>query len=291
MDFLNVSTTPISGQRPGTSGLRKQSATAALSHYIENFVQSTFNALNGEHVGKDLVASGDGRFLNTSAMCTIIRMAAANGVRKLYVAVDFLCSTPAVSFLIRDRKCAGGFILTASHNPGGPNGDFGIKYNASNGGPASDIVTEAIYARTLDIASFTIARAVPEFPVDRPGLHEFAGMAVEVVDAAFEYVRMCRGIFDFPALRSFLQRPDFSLVFDGMHGVAGPFARKLLVDELGASPDALLYALLGLLGLCMPHSTSINPLKPLKTPRPPLSSAAFPLDLAARLKDGSLRRS
>jgi len=232
-------TTPFEGQKPGTSGLRKPTSVASQANYIENFVQATFNALNGEHVGQTLVASGDGRYLNKDAMKKIIQMSEANGVSKLLVAVDYLASTPAVSFVIRERKAAGGFILTASHNPGGLKGDFGIKYNTSNGGPAPDNVTNAIYQQTLAISSYEINETEVNIDVSQPGVHTYGALQIEVISFTTEYARMCRDIFDFPLLKTFIARSDFTLLFDGLHGVGGPFARAILVDELKAPESCL----------------------------------------------------
>lgn len=233
-----VSTQPIEGQAPGTSGLRKKVVVFQTPNYLENFVQATFNALKDDLKGAELVVAGDGRFWNKEASTTIIRMAAANGVKKIVTGVDFLMSTPCVSGVIRSRKSLGGIILTASHNPGGPTEDFGVKYNISNGGPAPEKMTSDIFARSKTITEYKIADAIPQIDFSQPGSHTFGPMGVEVIDAASAYVELMKSIFDFPALRQFVSRPDFRMVYDSMHGVAGPFARRIFVTELGL-PDSV----------------------------------------------------
>lgn len=240
--ILDVVTTPFAGQRPGTSGLRKKVVEAQQPNYIENFIQASFDAFNGEHKGKSLAAAGDGRYLNSHAMNVIIRMAAANGVAKLVVCVDHLASTPCVSYLIRDRSLFGAFVLTASHNPGGPTEDFGIKYNSSNGGPAVSSLTEAIYKITTEIKSYKIAEQKVEMDFSKAGTHQFGPLEVEVVDPTADYIRLCKTIFDFDVLREFIAREDFSLVHDSMHGVCGPFAKTVLIDELKAPTSSCMNA-------------------------------------------------
>jgi len=176
--ILTVATTPFEGQRPGTSGLRKKVTVASQPNYIENFVQAMFIALNGEHVGKTLVAGGDGRYLNSKAMEIIVRMSAANGVGRLVMMKDHLASTPAVSFIIRDRKAFGGFILTASHNPGGPDGDFGIKYNAANGGPAQAYLTEAMYKASGELTEYKIGEATVDIDFSIVGEYTYGDMTL-----------------------------------------------------------------------------------------------------------------
>jgi phosphoglucomutase len=231
---ITVATTPYAGQKPGTSGLRKKVVEFQKEHYLENFIQSTFNALPAaEFAGCELVVAGDGRYYNKEASKTIIRMAAANGVKSIVTGVNFLMSTPSVSAVIRERKSYGGIILTASHNPGGPTEDFGVKYNCSNGGPAPESVTNAISAITTTITEYKITTASPDIDFSRPGSHDFEGLKVEVIDAAANYVTLMKSIFDFPALTAFVARDDFSLMYDSMHGVAGPFANEIFVKELG----------------------------------------------------------
>jgi phosphoglucomutase len=227
-----ITTRLMEGQAPGTSGLRKKVVVFQADHYLENFIQATFNALGDALHGKELVVAGDGRFWNKEASNVIIRMAAANGVSKIVTGVDFLMSTPCVSHVIRARKSFGGIILTASHNPGGPTEDFGVKYNISNGGPAPESVTDAIFNHTKEIKEYKIAVNVPEIDFSRPGVHQFGPIGVEVIDAASSYTDLMKSIFNFPALRAFVARPDFKMTYDAMNGVAGPFARRIF-SELG----------------------------------------------------------
>jgi phosphoglucomutase len=237
-----VKTTPYSDQKPGTSGLRKTVKTFQQENYLHNFVQSIFDSLAAtDLVGSELVVSGDGRYFNREAAEIIIRMARANGVARVVVGVDFLMSTPCVSNTIRQRKSLGGIVLTASHNPGGPDADFGIKYNIANGGPAMVDLTNAIFARSKVITEYKIDDAKPVFDVTQPGTYAFgADCAVVVVDACAEYTELMRGIFDFDAIQQLLRRDDFSLTYDSMHGVAGPFAKHLFVDTLGCDASVLM---------------------------------------------------
>jgi phosphoglucomutase len=229
-----VPTTPYEGQAPGTSGLRKKVSVFKQPNYLQNFVQSVFDALPpNELKGCTLVIGGDGRYYNNDAFQVIIKMAAANGVGKLLIGKDGIFSTPAVSATIRKRKCYGGIILTASHNPGGPNGDFGIKYNISNGGPAPENVTNAIFAKTKVIKEYKIAD-IPNVDLSTLGSHRFGSFEVEVIDAVDDYVELMKKIFDFGALKKFLARPGFRILIDSMHGVTGPYVKRIFVDELGA---------------------------------------------------------
>jgi len=209
---------------------------------LENFVQCIFDSLpQNELNGATLVVSGDGRYHNREAISLIIRMAVCAGVAKLLIGVNGLMSTPCVSGVIRGKRAYGGIILTASHNPGGPNEDFGIKYNCSNGGPAPESLTNDIYQRTTRIAFYKIAAIVPDISmIDKIGSYTFGKMKIEVIDATVEYLDLMKSIFDFPALKKFLQRKDFKFIYDAMHGVAGPFAQKVFVDELGAPEDSLM---------------------------------------------------
>lgn len=236
-----VPTAPIAGQAMGTSGLRKKVAEFQKPHYIENFVQAIFNSLPAQELkGSTLVVSGDGRYYNKEVALTIIRIAAANGVGKIIAGTDFIMSTPCVSYVIRHRKAYGGIVLTASHNPGGPTEDFGIKYNASNGGPAPEAVTNEIYRQSQAVREYRIANETPQLDPSKPGTAKFGELEVEFVDAPKQYADLMRSIFDFERLRAFLTRPDFSFVYDAMHGVAGPFAREILVGQLGAPESSLL---------------------------------------------------
>jgi phosphoglucomutase len=239
-----VAVTPFPDQRPGTSGLRKKVRVFRQAGYLEAFVQSVFDALPeavGEGVaGKTLVLGGDGRFFNDVAIQTIIRMAAANGVARLLVGRDGLLSTPAASVVIRKRRAFGGLILSASHNPGGPDGDFGIKYNTANGGPAPERVTEAIYRHSRDIATYATVEAADQ-PLDRLGTRQLGGMTIEVIDPVADYAELMERIFDFDRLRN-LFRGGFRLCFDAMHAITGPYAREIFERRLGAAPGTVINA-------------------------------------------------
>lgn len=227
-----VSTAPIPNQKPGTSGLRKKVGVFQQPHYLENFVQSIFQAVPSL-VGGTLVLGGDGRFHNATAIQTILRMAAANGVARVVVGRGGLLSTPAVSNLIRQRQAVGGMILSASHNPGGPAGDFGIKFNAANGGPANEALTDAIYAATLQLQQYRITDGASLIDLDRLGATELNGMVIEVVDSVSDYARLMQGLIDFDAIAAWL-KAGHKVRFDAMHAVGGPYAIHLFEDLLGA---------------------------------------------------------
>jgi phosphoglucomutase len=236
MDILQLPVRPFPDQRPGTSGLRKKVATFRQPGYVEAFVQSIFDALPeavGDGVaGKTLVLGGDGRFFAEDAAQTVLRLAAANGVGRLLVGRGGLLSTPAASALIRQHRAFGGIILSASHNPGGPEGDFGIKYNIANGGPAPERVTESIYRRTQQIAAY-LTVATPPLPLDRIGTTQIGEMAVEIIDPVADYAGLMERIFDFDRLRD-LFRSGFRFRFDAMHAVTGPYAVEIFERRLGA---------------------------------------------------------
>jgi phosphoglucomutase len=242
-----IATTAFKDQKPGTSGLRKKVTVFQQQNYLANFVQSTFNVLvkNGG-APSVLVVGGDGRYFGREACQTIIKMAAANGVRRLWVGQNGLLSTPAVSAIIRNREggfvAQGAFILTASHNPGGPTEDFGIKYNGSNGGPAPEKITDLIFTETCSISQYSICNELPDVDLAVLGKHDFDGFSVEVIDSTEDYVALLSTVFDFAAIKRLVHRPDFSFVVDAMHGVGGPYARKLFVDVLGVSESVLLNA-------------------------------------------------
>ena len=218
-------------------------------NYLENFVQATFNALDEEgieYTGGALVVSGDGRYWMKHAIQVIVRIALANGVKEVIVGVDGLMSTPAVSAVVRRLRSPegalpfGAFILTASHNPGGPENDFGIKYNGGNGAPAPESLTAKITDHTKTLKQYRIAENEVTYDLSKPGLKRIGGgRNLVVIDAAALYVELMEGIFDFEALRAFVQRKDFSMVYDGMHGVAGPFAKAIFVDKLGLDDSVL----------------------------------------------------
>ena len=239
-----VPTTPFPGQKPGTSGLRKKTSVFQAPHYVENFVQSTFDALPAEGPdavrGRALVVGGDGRFFNDCMAQTIVRMAHANGVREVLVGARGLLSTPAVSALVRAERAAGAFILTASHNPGGPSNDVGIKYNTSGGGPAPESLTEAIFKRTERIAEYRISDLPPvDLTREETETEPAPGFRVRVVSSTRGYVALMRELFDFPKLRALLARDDFVFVYDAMSGVAGPYAVAVFRDELGVPRERL----------------------------------------------------
>ncbi len=231
--MTSIPTTPIDGQKPGTSGLRKKARVFMEPHYLENFVQAIFDGVGGV-AGKTLVLGGDGRFHNDVAVRTILRMAAANGAAKMIVGQGGLLSTPAASHLIRLHETDGGIILSASHNPGGIDEDFGIKFNMANGGPAPESVTDAIYARTQTIDRYQIWEG-PAPDIDAIGNSTLGDMAVEIVDPVTDYADLMEKLFDFAAIRA-LFADNFTMQFDAMNAITGPYAREILEKRLGA-PD------------------------------------------------------
>ena len=238
MQLRIVATTPYPDQRPGTSGLRKKTRIfATRPHYLENFVQSAFDCL-GDPGGRSFVLGGDGRYFNDRAIQILLKMMAANGVGQVLVGRNGLLSTPAASHLIRKYGACGGFLLTASHNPGGPEGDFGIKYNIANGGPAPERLTEAIFARSRKIEHFRILDA-PDLDLSSPGETRLGEMAVRILDPVADYAERMAELFDFAAIRELFAR-GFRMVFDAMHGVTGPYARRIFTEMLGAPEDSVL---------------------------------------------------
>ncbi len=232
-----VPTTPYDDQKPGTSGLRKKVPNFQQPNYVENFVQSIFDSLQGRD-GQTLVIGGDGRYFNREVIQIALRMAAANGFARTIVGRGGILSTPAASNLIRARAAFGGIILSASHNPGGPTEDFGIKYNASNGGPAPERITEAIFARSREIAEYRILAAA-DLDLDALGTRDLGGMTVEVVDPVEDYAALMERLFDFDAIRD-LFRGGFTMAFDAMHAVTGPYAREILENRLGAAAGTVM---------------------------------------------------
>jgi len=232
MNVVTVSTTPFAGQKPGTSGLRKKVKVFAQPGYLENFVQSIFDNLSGQE-GKTLVLGGDGRYFNDVAIQTILRMAAAAGFGKVMVGQNGILSTPAASAVIRKHNAFGGIILSASHNSGGPDGDFGIKYNLGNGGPANETFTEAVYKRSQEIGTYKFVEADD---VDLGGLGEskIGDMTVQVIDSVADYAELLETLFDFGKISNLLMRPEFRMRFDAMHAVTGPYAKAILEGRLGA---------------------------------------------------------
>lgn len=234
-----VPTQPIEGQKPGTSGLRKKSRVVEQPNYLENFTQSLFEAIGGLK-DKTLVVGGDGRYYNRKAIQTIIRMAAANGARRLLVGRQGILSTPAASTVIRKYQTDGGIILSASHNPGGPDGDFGIKFNGASGGPAQEAVTAKIYENTQVLTSY-LTLECPDCNLGELGETVVGETIIEVIDPVVDYIELMKSIFDFDAIAAML-RGDFELRFDAMHAVTGPYARAIFVTELGAPADHILNA-------------------------------------------------
>lgn len=239
MNVKTVATKPIDGQKPGTSGLRAKTSVFSQPGYLENFVQSIFDVV-GPLRGKSLVVGGDGRYFNRPAIQTILKMAAANGVDRVVVGQNGILSTPAASATIRQLKTAGGLILSASHNPGGEKGDFGLKYNIPAGGPAPESITGAIHARTLEIDEYQIAE-VPDLDLSRLGVTRLGDMTVEVIDPVSIYADLMRTLFDFGAIRS-LFASGFRMRFDAMHAVTGPYAKAILEGELGAPAGTVVNA-------------------------------------------------
>ncbi|MEN9216168.1 MAG: alpha-D-glucose phosphate-specific phosphoglucomutase, partial [Gloeomargarita sp. HHBFW_bins_162] len=232
MNIHTVVTQPFAGQKPGTSGLRKPTQTFQQRNYLENFIQSIFNTLP-ERQGALLVLGGDGRFYNRPAIQTILKMAAANGFGKVLVGQGGILSTPAASCLIRKYQAIGGIILSASHNPGGPDADFGVKFNTSNGGPAPEKVTSAIYEHTQVIQSYQILEA-GDIDLDHLGTTQLGTMQVEIVDPVDDYAQLMQKLFDFDRLKTLLTNGTFRLCFDAMNAVTGPYAHRIFEQMLGA---------------------------------------------------------
>lgn len=231
MERLTIATQPIDGQKPGTSGLRKKTKVFMGPHYLENFVQSIWNGIGGA-AGKTFVVGGDGRYFNDRAAQVILRMAAASGAARVIVGQGALLSTPAASNLIRKYGTDGGIVLSASHNPGGPDEDFGVKFNTPNGGPAPEEVTERIFTATKEITTYDILEA-HDIDLSTLGTQQLGDMAVEVVDPVADYAEMMEDLFDFDAVRALLSS-GFKVAFDAMHAVTGPYATEILENRLGA---------------------------------------------------------
>mgnify|MGYP001820456115 FL=1 len=238
MDISTISTRPFPDQRPGTSGLRKKVRVFQTPHYLENFVQSIFDT-RPDLKGGAFVLGGDGRYYNRQAIQVIIRMAAANGVARVIVGQGGLLSTPAASCIIRKYQTNGGIILSASHNPGGPDEDFGIKFNTANGGPAPEGITEAIYARTREIDEYRSV-AADEIDLDTPGVQMLGDTRVEIIDPVADYATLMQHLFDFERIRQLFDSGLFSMRFDAMHAITGPYARRILEDMLEAEPGTVI---------------------------------------------------
>ncbi|MCD1263002.1 alpha-D-glucose phosphate-specific phosphoglucomutase [Shinella sumterensis] len=237
MTIKTVTTAPYTDQKPGTSGLRKKVPVFQQQNYAENFIQAIFDSLEGFE-GETLVIGGDGRYYNREVIQLAIKMAAANGFGRVLVGRGGILSTPAASNVIRKNRAFGGIVLSASHNPGGPTEDFGIKYNIGNGGPAPEKITDAIFARTKTIDSYKIAD-VEDVNLDLEGTHEIAGMTVNVIDPVADYAELMEQLFDFEAISDLLAG-GFRIVFDAMSAVTGPYAKEILENRLGAAKGSVL---------------------------------------------------
>jgi len=237
VEVKEIQTKPFEGQKPGTSGLRKRVKIFQQEHYTENFVQAIFDSI--EPQGITLVIGGDGRFFSPEAVQTILKIGTANGVAKFIIGQNAILSTPAASNVIRKYKAYGGILLTASHNPGGPDNDFGIKYNVSNGGPAPENVTNKIFEKTKTITTYkTIQHS--DLDLSKVGTFDFGGAKVDIIDSVKDYVELLQSIFDFDLIKSFFKsHPEFKVLFDGMHGVTGPYGRAIFVDTLGLPPTSV----------------------------------------------------
>ncbi|GMI99563.1 ARABIDOPSIS THALIANA PHOSPHOGLUCOMUTASE, STARCH-FREE 1, phosphoglucomutase [Hibiscus trionum] len=237
--ITSVPTKPIEGQKTGTSGLRKKVKVFMQENYLSNWIQSLFNSLPPEDYKNGvLVLGGDGRYFNREASQIIIKIAAGNGVGKILVGKDGILSTPAVSAVIRKRKANGGFIMSASHNPGGPEYDWGIKFNYNSGQPAPESITDKIYGNTLSISEIKMAE-IPDVDLSRTGVTKYGNFTVEVIDSVSDYLELMESVFDFQLIKSLLARSDFGFAFDAMHAVTGAYAKPIFVDKLGASPDSI----------------------------------------------------
>uniref|UniRef100_A0A7S0QM37 phosphoglucomutase (alpha-D-glucose-1,6-bisphosphate-dependent) n=1 Tax=Pyramimonas obovata TaxID=1411642 RepID=A0A7S0QM37_9CHLO len=247
LEVQTIKTTPYDGQKPGTSGLRKKTKVFTQENYLANFVQSTFSALQETGVkveGGTLVVSGDGRYYNSTAIQIIAKIAFAHGVARIWIGDKGLLSTPAVSAVIRNReggfKAFGAFILTASHNPGGKDEDFGIKYNSDNGGPAPEKLTNAIYKYTTTISEIKMCPKFPTINIHRKGTATVKSVSVDVFDCTEDHINLLKQCFDIPKIKALIQRKDFKMKYDAMHGVQGPYAKKVFVELLGAHPSSLM---------------------------------------------------
>ena len=238
MAIISIPSSPFDDQKPGTSGLRKKVTIFQQEHYLENFVQSTFNSL-GDITGKTLVVGGDGRFHNEHAVQVILKMASANGFARVIVGQNGLLSTPAASVVIRKNNAFGGIILSASHNPAGPNGDFGIKYNIGNGGPAPENITSSIFSNTQTISSYLTLDGA-DINLNNIGTQQLGNMVVDIIDSVSDYAELMAELFDFDAISTLLADSSFNMCFDAMHAITGPYAKEILENQLGAKPGTVI---------------------------------------------------
>ncbi|CAG9464436.1 unnamed protein product [Pedinophyceae sp. YPF-701] len=233
-----VPTKPYDGQKTGTSGLRKKTKVFMQENYLANWIQSLFNALGDEKVGQTLGLGGDGRFYNKEAAQIIIKLAAGNGMKKVVVGKGALMATPAMSALIRRRQIYGGLIMSASHNPAGPDNDFGIKFNYSSGQPAPESITDKIFGETQAVSTLNMAD-IPDVDLETVGVQKFGSFEVEVVDPVEDYGALLSEVFDFDLIKSFLARPDVRFKFDAMWAVTGAYAEPIFCKMLGADPSCI----------------------------------------------------
>ena len=240
MQIDTIPTTPYQDQNPGTSGLRKKVKVFQQTGYLENFVQSIFDSLE-ETQGKTLVLGGDGRYFNRVAIQTIIKMAAANGFGELIIGQGGLLSTPAASHIIRKYEAFGGLILSASHNPGGPDEDFGIKYNVSNGGPAPEKFTQAVFQRSQVIDQYKSSN-ISDVDLDNIGTQEIGDLKITIIDPVTDYAELLESIFDFKLLKQSISSGYITLLFDAMSAITGPYAKRIFIDILGATPESVINA-------------------------------------------------
>ncbi|MEE9351160.1 MAG: alpha-D-glucose phosphate-specific phosphoglucomutase, partial [Thiotrichaceae bacterium] len=238
MNSIVKRTQPFQDQKPGTSGLRKSVKYFKAENYLQNFIQSIFNCLKGLE-GSTIVLGGDGRFFNREAIQIILRMAAANGVGKVLLGQGGILSTPAASHVIRKYNALGGILLTASHNPGGPDGDFGVKFNISNGGPAPEKLTDAIFEESKLLQEYKIAE-VQASPIEQQGSFKLDDMDIEIIDPVIDYADLMEEIFDFKAIKELIESPDFSLCYDAMSAVTGPYAEEILGERLGLDTNSMM---------------------------------------------------
>ena len=239
MSVQTIASRPFPDQKPGTSGLRKKVSVFKQDHYTENFIQAILDAIPEGSKGSTLVVGGDGRYYNDVVIQLIIKIAAGNGVSKVIVGQGGILSTPATSHIIRIRKATGGIILTASHNPGGPTNDLGIKYNMSNGGPAPESITDNIFEISTKIQSYKMI-SVDEVDITKIGTYQAGPVEVEIIDSTSDYVTMLKDIFDFPLIKSFIAKnSDFKVLFDALNGVTGPYGQKIFVEELGLPANSI----------------------------------------------------
>jgi phosphoglucomutase len=240
MQVETIATQPYSDQNPGTSGLRKKVKVFQQPGYLENFVQAIFDSLD-DFSGKTLVLGGDGRYFNRTAIQSIIKIAVANGFGELIIGQGGLLSTPAASHIIRKYGAFGGLVLSASHNPGGPDEDFGIKYNVGNGGPAPEKYTDAFFKRSQVIDSYKTV-LMDDIDLDQIGTQQLDGMTITIIDPVSDYAELMQSLFDFPLLKQSISNGYISLLFDAMHAITGPYAKRIFVELLGASPDSIINA-------------------------------------------------